>query len=573
MKHDNNFPENAIRFCLSWSSLTPADIDAVVFYEKPIVKFDRFLRQHFAHFPKSRKVFVDTIGSWMSVKLQIPKTLRKTFRYTGPVSFLPHHFSHAASAYYLSGFERAAIVTIDGVGEWATTTMGVGRQGKITMEKEIRFPHSLGLLYSAITAYLGFEVNDAEYKVMGLAAYGDPKPFRRQMDELMRVFPDGSYALNLSYFDYMRGAWMFNRKLEELFGYAARCPESPMEHHFENIAASLQEKLENTVFHLLTVAHKRYETDNLCLAGGVALNSVMNGKILTHTPFKHLFIPPDPGDGGGAMGAALAMSHTKAYFSPYLGPSFPDEQIEDIVRRNGLLYTRLDREVLIHNVSDLLSQEKIIGWFQGRMEWGPRALGNRSILASAARIEMKDVINSKVKHRELFRPFAPVVLAQYVKDYFMTDSPVPISAKYMLFVYPFRPKGKREVPAVVHVDGTGRLQTLERSDNPLYYDLIEAYAKKTGVPIIINTSFNVRGEPIVRTPKDAVHCFLKTDIDYLVIGPFLVQKHVQRLGVVSVEKQTVVDGAADHHLSSVWCPHRLLHRLPREPLRVYAVLV
>lgn len=364
------------------------------------------------------------------------------------------------------------------------------------------------------------------------------------MDELVRVFPDGSYALTLQYFDYVRTDRMFNRRLEEFFGHPARNPESPMERYYENIAASLQEKLESTVFHILTAIHKRYKTDNLCLAGGVALNSVMNGKIIKHTPFKNIFIPPDPGDGGGAMGAALEWWHEykksgspdgacpesfrrardDKVFSPYLGPSFPEEQMEDVLRRYGLSYTRLDREALMHKVADLLSQEKIIGWFQGRMEWGPRALGNRSILASAARPEMKDIINSKVKHRELFRPFAPVVLSQHVKEYFNTDFPIPMSAKYMLFVYPFRSKGKRDVPAVVHVDGTGRLQALERGDNPLYYDLIEAYAKKTGVPIIINTSFNVRGEPIVCTPTDAVHCFLKTDIDYLVIGPFLASK-------------------------------------------------
>lgn len=530
IKHDNNFPDQAIRYCLAWVNIKFTDIDAVVFYEKPIVKFDRMLRHHFAHFPASRKVFIDTIGSWFDFKLQIPKTLKKTFRYTGPVRYLPHHFSHAASAYYLSGFERTAIVTIDGVGEWATTTMGVGRAGKITIDREIRFPHSLGLLYSAMTSYLGFEVNDAEYKVMGLAAYGDPKPFRRQMNELVNVFPDGSYALNLTYFDFGGRDRMYNDRFPSLFGHPSRNPESPMERHYENIAASLQEKLETVVFHFLTAAHKKYKTDNLCLSGGVALNSVMNGKILKNTPFKRLYIPPDPGDGGGVMGAALAQHHfdtssrSGAGFSPYLGPSFPEEQIEDVLKRHGLSYTRLDQKNLIDRVAELLSQEKIIGWFQGRMEWGPRALGNRSILASAARPEMKDVINSKVKHRELFRPFAPVVLAQHIKDYFITDSPVPVSAKYMLFVYPFRPKGKREVPAVVHVDGTGRLQTLERADNPLYYDLIDTYAKKTGVPVIINTSFNVRREPIVCTPKDAVQCFLKTDIDYLAMGSFLVNK-------------------------------------------------
>ena len=531
IKHDNSFPENAIRICFSWGSLKAEEIDAVVFYEKPIVKFDRTLRQHFAGFPFTRKVFTDTMGAWFDLKLQLPKTIRKTLGYNGPVHYLPHHFSHAASAYYLSGFETAAIVTIDGVGEWATTTMGVAKKGKITIEKEIRFPHSLGLLYSAMTSYLGFEVNDAEYKVMGLAAYGDPAPFRKHMDELVSVFPDGSYALNLKYFDFGGSHRMYNDHLSTLFGHQPRNPESPMERYYENIAASLQEKLEHTVFHLLSAVHEQYKTDNLCLAGGVALNSVMNGKIISHTPFKKIYIPPDPGDGGGAMGAALGYWNLrfhrlrKSYdFSPYLGPSFLEEQIQEVLIRNGLVYTRLDREVLIHKVAKLLSQEKIIGWFQGRMEWGPRALGNRSILASAARSEMKDIINSKVKHRELFRPFAPVVLDAYMNEYFKADRPISTSVKYMLFVYPFKAKGRIDVPAVVHVDGTGRLESLARMDNPLYYDVIDAYRMITDIPIIINTSFNVRGEPIVCSPTDAVQCFLKTEIDYLVIGPFLVRK-------------------------------------------------
>lgn len=539
VKHDNNFPEHAIRFCLSWADLKARDIDAVVFYEKPIVKFDRTLRQHFAGFPFTRNVFTDTIGSWFDLKLQLPKTLRKTVGYEGPVYYLPHHFSHAASVYHLSGFDRAAIVTIDGVGEWATTTVGIGRKEMIEIDKEIRFPHSLGLLYSAMTSYLGFDVNDAEYKVMGLAAYGDPNPFRSHLNELVYLFPDGSYALNLKYFDFGGRDRMYNDRLPSLFGHPPRNPESPMDRVYENIAASLQEKLENTVFHLLNAVHAKYKTDNLCLAGGVALNSVMNGKILKNTSFKKLSIPPDPGDGGGAMGAALGywnlrLSELKKSpfresgyphrFFPYLGPSFSQEHIEDTLIRHGLVYERLERDDLIGRVAQLLSQEKIIGWFQGRMEWGPRALGNRSILASAARKEMKDIINSKVKHRELFRPFAPVILEEYVSKYFATDRPIPQSAKYMLFVYPFTAKGKKDVPAVVHVDGTGRLQTLARSDNPLYFDLIEAYRKITGIPIIINTSFNVRGEPIVCSPADAVHCFLKTDIDYLVIGPYFVRK-------------------------------------------------
>lgn len=582
IKHDNNFPTSAIDFCLRWAEITAKDLTTVVFYEKPILKFDRTLRQHLQHFPKSRKIFVDTISSWFDLKLRIPTTLKKKFSYTGPVSYIEHHLSHAASSYYLSGFDEAAIVTIDGVGEWATTTMGYGNGMKIRIDRQIHFPHSLGLLYSSLTSYLGFSVNDAEYKVMGLAAYGDSKPCMSQMDKLITTFSDGSYALTMHYFDYSFRERMFNKNLENLFGYPARKPESPMERHYENIAASLQKKLEDVVFQILHVAYKTYRTKNLCLAGGVALNSVMNGKIVSKTPYRNVYITPDPGDGGGAMGAALYYWYTQVLgarsdtgfsqalalgvafsahpssklvanrdqvhilhdgarkslpageagtprrvqsFFPALGPSFSEEQIENILKHFHLLYSHYpDRDKLLDLVSTLLTRQKIIGWFAGRMEWGPRALGNRSILASAAKEEMKDIINSKVKHRELFRPFAPVVLDRFVKDYFKTDTHLSPSAKYMLMVYPFTEKGKRDAPATMHVDGSGRLQVIERADNPLYYDLIETYRKKTGIPIIINTSFNVRGEPIVCTPTDAVNCFLKTDIDYLVMGSFVVKK-------------------------------------------------
>ena len=530
-KHDNNFPTKAIDFCLKWAGISATDLDAVVSYEKPILRFDRTLRQDLEHFPKSRKVFVDTIGSWFDLKLRIPATLKKKIGYTGPVYYIDHHLSHGASSYYLSPYEEAAIVTLDGVGEWATTTMGYGKGTKIRIDREIHFPHSLGLLYSALTSYLGFSVNDAEYKVMGLAAYGDPKPFARQIDELARAFPDGSYALNMRYFDYTWTDRMYNKHLEDLFGYRARLPESPMERHFENIAASLQKKLEDVVFSMLDITYKTYGTKNLCLAGGVALNSVMNGKIVRRTPFRHIYITPEPGDAGGAIGAVLFYWYQDKKkkillpFFPALGPSFSDEQIEDVLHHFHLTYVRYDeKSKLLDLISTLLTRQKIIGWFAGRMEWGPRALGNRSILASATKEEMKEIINSKVKHRDLFRPFAPVVLDRYVYEYFKADRPLSPSSKYMLMVYPFTEKGKRDVPATVHVDGSGRLQMIERADNPLYYDLIEAYRKKTGIPIIINPSFNVRGEPIVCTPADAVNCFLKTDIDYLVIGPFVVKK-------------------------------------------------
>ncbi|MCL4199877.1 hypothetical protein KJZ67_00870 [Patescibacteria group bacterium] len=530
-KHDNSFPEHAIRYCLEWSNIHISDIDEVVFYEKPVLKFERILMQHLDGFPKSGKIFAENIGSWMQYKLNIPKTLKRTIGYTGNISYIPHHFSHAAAAYYISPFKRSVIVTVDGVGEWATTTVGSARGNEIHMDQEIHFPHSLGLLYSAITAYLGFEVNDAEYKVMGMAAYGDPSPFRSHMNELLSTNQDGSYALNMTYFNYTWSDRMYNNKLERLFGYPTRQKESPLESHYANIAAALQEKLETTMFHLLNTIYDRYKIPNLCLSGGVALNSVMNGKILSHTKFSKVFIPPDPGDAGCAIGCALyrdiqqSKKRSIHTFFPALGPSYPDEQIETVLRMNHLHFTRYNtRQEFVSRVAELLANQKVIGWFQGRMEWGPRALGSRSILASAREERMKDLINAKIKHRELFRPFAPVILAPFIKSYFSTDQYLSPSLRYMLMVYPFKPKGKRDVPATVHVDGSGRLQVIEREDNPLYYDLIESYRKLTRIPIILNTSFNVRGEPIVCTPKDAVQCFLKTDIDVLAIGTYIATK-------------------------------------------------
>ena len=349
------------------------------------------------------------MGSWFSLKLKVPHLLKKHIGYNGKVVYIPHHLSHAASSYYLSSYTKAAIVTIDGVGEWATTTMGIGIGPKIRIDREIHFPHSLGLLYSTLTAYLGFRVNDAEYKVMGLAAYGDPKPFRQQMSELIRVFEDGSFALTMKYFDYTWADHMPSGFMEKLFGYPVRPIESPMLPHYENIAASLQEKLEQVVFHILRVAHRRYKTDTLCLSGGVALNSVMNGKICSHTPFKNIYIPPDPGDGGGAMGAALYASAVLSKkrpdatsFFPSLGPGYTEAQIEDIIRKHRLVYRQLDRPALLDRISNLVIQKKVVGWFQGRMEWGPRALGNRSILASASDEKMKDIIE-EIKDQIIFK--------------------------------------------------------------------------------------------------------------------------------------------------------------------------
>lgn len=544
-KHDNNFPELTIEYCLKAAKISINELDAVVFYEKPIWKFERILHQHLEYFPKSYKAFFDTTGSWVNQKLNIRKILQERLNYFGKVVFLPHHLSHAASAYYLSPFNRSALVTIDGVGEWATTTTGVANKENLKIEKEIRFPHSLGLLYSSLTAYLGFRVNNDEYKVMGLAAYGNPKRYEPAFDKLIIVNKDGSYALDMSYFDYAWTQRMPSKKMALLFGHSIRKPESRIYQYHKDLAAGLQNKLELAIFNLLQSVYDKYRTKNLCLSGGVALNSVVNGKILSKTPFKNIYIPPDPGDAGGAMGAALyvslnpkviqkrkkrsAVKHkiVAKRFTPYLGPSYTKHQVEMILQKNKsrLRYKYYpDKRELLNKVSDLIIKKQVIGWFQGRMEWGPRALGSRSILADATDPKMRDVLNAKVKHREMFRPFAPVILEEHVKNFFRADRPLPKITKYMLMVYPFTKKGKKDIESVVHVNGTGRLQSVSKKDNPLYYSLIESYYEKTGIPVIVNTSFNIRGEPIVCSPQNAVDCFLGTDIDYLVIDRYLVSK-------------------------------------------------
>ena len=452
--------------------------------------------------------------------------------YFGEINFVEHHLSHAASSFYLSPFKKASIVTIDGVGEWATTTIGKGNNQDIQIEKQINFPHSLGLLYSTVTTYLGFAANNSEYKVMGLAAYGNKKTYKKEFDKLIEVFEDGSFQLNMEYFDFDWAERMPSKKMIELFGQPIRKKEGPVRNYHEDIAAALQAKLEQVVFKILNQTYKEQKNKNLCLAGGVALNSVLNGKILKNTKFEKLFIPPDPSDAGAAMGVAIYSyiqktnkQIKKTSFNPYLGPEYKWFQIEKELKKLNLKYKLVkDDQELIEKTAKLIKNEKVIGWFQGKMEWGPRALGNRSILASATKTKMRDIINAKVKKREMFRPFAPVILEEKTKEYFETDINISPSARWMLMVYPFKNKGIKEVPAVVHVDQSGRLETLIRKDNPRYYDLVKSYYKKTKIPIIINTSFNVRGEPIVCNPKDAISCFLATDIDYLVIDNYLVRK-------------------------------------------------
>lgn len=532
IKHDNNFPYKSIEFCLNNLRIAINEIDYITFYEKPILKFDRILTQHIQYFPKSIKVFFKTIPNWINEKLQIKNILKDKCHYHGKILFIPHHLSHAAASYLSSPFLEAAILTLDGVGEWATTTYGFAKGINIKLEKQINFPHSLGLFYSALTTYLGFSANNDEYKVMGLSGYGNPKTYYSEIKQLIKINSDGSFQLNTKYFSYEYKEKMFNQKLCQLLNGPPRQPDSKMTSRYEDIAAATQLVFEETLFSLLNHLYKKYPISNIILSGGSALNSLANGKILKNTPFKNLFIIPDPGDGGASLGAALYAYHcllknpkTMIPTSPYLGPEFDQSQIAKTIKEFKLKATLInDQSRLFDIVSNLLIDQKVIGWFQGRMEWGPRALGNRSILASATKKEMMDIINSKVKHREMFRPFAPVILREKTKEYFFTDENIPISTDYMLLVYPFKSKVKSKVPAVVHIDGTGRLQTIDKKTNPKYYNLINAYYQKSGVPLIINTSFNVKGEPIVCSPRDALKCFLSTEIDYLVIGNYLIKK-------------------------------------------------
>lgn len=531
-KHDNTFPYKSIEYCLNTLGIAINEVDYITFYEKPIVKFTRILEQHVIHFPKSIKIFLDTIPEWLLKKLRLKEILKNELHYHGKIIFLPHHLSHAAASYYISPFDEAAILTLDGVGEWATTTMGHAKNSKIKLEKQIDFPHSLGLFYSTLTAYLGFAVNNDEYKVMGLSAYGkNPQKYYSKIKSLIRLNSDGSYKLNTKYFSFEYREKMFNQQMCQLLDGPARIPDSEMNSRFENIAAATQQVFEETLFHIINHLYRLHPCKNLILSGGSALNSLANGKILRNTSFKNLFIAPDPGDGGASLGAALYIYYTltktphKLLPSPYLGPEFSSWQISSVINKFKLKASLISNQSKINNLlSDLLIKQKVIGYFQGRMEWGPRALGNRSILAAATNQKMQDIINAKVKHREMFRPFAPVILREYTKKYFITDQNIPISTDYMLLVYPFKKSVQSKVPAVVHVDGTGRLQTIDKNSNPKYYQLIKAYHDKTSIPLILNTSFNIRGEPIVCTPEDAIKCFLNTEIDYLVLGNYLIKK-------------------------------------------------
>ena len=525
-KHDPSFPTQALRYCLQAGRLTPEQVDAVVFYDKPFVKFERILQTSIATFPWSFAAFHAAMPVWLKEKLWIPSLIRQEMGGHPEIHFSEHHTAHAASAFLVSPFEEAAILTVDGVGEWETTTTGIGRGNSFTLDRSIWFPHSLGLLYSAFTYYLGFRVNSAEYKVMGLAPYGEPRFADLIRRELIDLREDGSFRLNLRYFRYHFGLTMTGRRLERLFGEPRREPEGTLSQFHKDVAASIQRVTDQVVVSMAREQQRRSGLRALCMAGGVALNCVSNSKILEETEFQDVFVQPAAGDAGGAVGAAfyhhhVTLGHPRSFQLEHVffGPAFDDASIETFLRAGGIPYERYDREGILRETARAIAGQKVVGWFQGRMEFGPRSLGSRSILADARNPKNQSIVNLKIKFRESFRPFAPTVLAERTGDWFMWKGESP----YMLFVATVR-EDRRTIPAVTHVDGSARLQTIARHQHPMYYDLLAEFERQTGCPVIINTSFNVRGEPIVCTPKDAWKCFMRTEMDVLVLGSFIVHK-------------------------------------------------
>jgi carbamoyltransferase len=528
-RHDPGFPRHAVQYCLREAGIGVGDVDYVAFYDKPLVKFERILTTYVATFPRSLPSFAKSMPVWLKEKLWIPSTIRREIGYEGEVLFAEHHQSHAAAAFLPSPFPEAAILTLDGVGEWATATLGVGRGSSLELLKEIRFPHSLGLLYSAFTYYLGFKVNSAEYKVMGAAPYGKPRFADLILKELVDLREDGSFKLNMKYFAYDYGLTMTNQRFADLFGRPRRDPESKMEDFHWDVAASIQAVTEEVVLRMARNVHALTGMKKLCMAGGVALNCVANGRLLREGPFEDLWVQPAAGDAGSALGAALFV-HNAVLGNPrvwhmehaFWGPRYSDEEIRRFLDGRRLPYRALPRDEMIRETARLLDEEqKVVGWFQGRVEWGPRALGSRSILADARNAENWKRVNLKIKFRESFRPFAPAVLEEKACDWFDIDRPSP----YMLLVCQVR-EG-RHVPAVTHVDGSARIQTVSRDAHPEFYELIRAFDERTGCPVIINTSFNVRGEPIVCSPEDAYLCFMRTHMDVLVLGNQILLKEEQ----------------------------------------------
>lgn len=550
-KGDAAFPARATAWCLREAGITAGDLDAVAFYDKPLLKFERILETYLAVAPRGFASFLKAGPLWVKDKLFIDRQIRDALTYSGDVLYAEHHESHAASAFFPSPYREAAILTIDGVGEWATASIGVGRDNAIELLQELRWPDSLGLLYSAFTYYTGFKVNSGEYKVMGLAPYGEPKYVRTILDELIDLREDGSFTMNQRYFNYLAGLTMTSPEFDRLFGGPPRVPESALTQREMDLARSVQDVCEEVMLRMARTAHRQTGLPNLCLAGGVALNCVGNGRVLREGPFDSLWIQPAAGDAGGALGAAqLAWHHHRkqprtpapcdAMKGAFLGPAFSDAEIEAFLTSAGAPYRRLDPVTLPSEVARLIADEKVVGWFSGRMEFGPRALGARSILGDPRSPRMQAQMNIKIKFREGFRPFAPSVLRERVSDWFELDTDSP----YMLLVAPVKEERQRamtsdqralwgidklnvprsDMPAVTHIDYSARVQTVTRATNAPYYDLLRAFERLTGCPVLVNTSFNVRGEPIVCSPQDAYRCFMRTGIDHLVLGSYMLDK-------------------------------------------------
>ena len=565
-KHDPGFPKQSIEYCLKQADIKLGDITHIVFYDKPLLKFERLLETYLAYAPKGFRSFMMAIPVWIKEKLFLKKTLRRSLSELSGIPeadlpsllFTEHHQSHASSAYFPSPYESAAVMCLDGVGEWATTSVWLGEGNKLTPQWEIDFPHSLGLLYSAFTYYTGFRVNSGEYKLMGLAPYGEPKYVDLILENLLDLKDDGTFRLNMRYFNYATGLTMTNKRFADLFGAPAREPEAELTQREMDIARSIQVVTEEVVLRLARTVHKETGQKNLCLAGGVALNCVANGRLLREGPFESIWIQPASGDAGGAIGAALSAYHEyqekprlrplqesqmDAMQGAYLGPEYSEPEIKTYLDSVGANYQQLDNDQIFPEVAGHLENEKVIGWFAGRMEFGPRALGGRSIIGDARSQKMQSVMNLKIKYRESFRPFAPIIKHDKVSEWFEHEGASP----YMLIVAPVREDKRKlmteeeskrfgidklnvprsEIPAVTHVDYSARLQTVHPQTNPRFYKLLDAFEEKTDCPLLVNTSFNVRGEPIVNTPEDAYRCFMRTEMDFLVLENFLIDKTLQ----------------------------------------------
>lgn len=555
VKHDSSFPRGAIDFCLRHAGITAGQLECVAFYEKPFLKFERILETHLNFAPSGIRSFITAMPPWIKRKLWTRDIIKKELPFEGRVVFAEHHESHAASAFYPSPFQEAAFLTVDGVGEWTTTSYGVGKDNDVRIMADMKFPHSLGLLYSAFTYYTGFRVNSAEYKVMGLAPYGEPRYKELILSELMELKDDGSFRLNMDYFDYGAGLRMTGQKFHSLFGGPPRKPESALTQREMDIARSVQEVAEEAMLRMARHVRKETGQRRLCLAGGVALNCVANGKLLREGIFEDIWVQPASGDAGGALGAALIAWHRHlgkgrtssgedAMKGTFLGPSYSEGEIRECLEKNGLAFHELSGPDVTEKTASLIGKGNVVGWFQGRMEFGPRALGARSILGDARSPRMQSHMNLKIKFREGFRPFAPAVLAEKAGDYFELDRPSP----YMLFTADVKKERRKapgpeektltgldklsavrsDIPAVTHVDYSARVQTVHKETNPLFHRLISDFEKEHGTAVVINTSFNVRGEPIVCSPQDACRCFMGTDMDFLAIGPYLLDKTQQR---------------------------------------------